>query len=341
MVKIIIGESESGQRLDRFLRKYYAKAPLSAIYKMIRKDLKLNGKRAKEDTMLSAGDELSVYLSEETEKSYRAERKLSRAKKNFRICYEDENILAVFKPFGLLTHGDEHEKKNHLANQVITYLADKGEYSFSREKTFAPAPVNRLDRNTTGIVLFAKTSAALRTAAGMIREGDAVSKHYLAVVCGRLESPLYLEDFWSKDERTNTVKITKSSKASGQDGEALKVVKTNAFPIAAGRLGDRDFTLVKVELITGKTHQIRAHLASAGFPLLGDPKYGNAGANKLIFSKFHLPSQFLHAYSLTFERGEGCLEYLSGKVITCPLPENLADIATALFGDKAEPFRSE
>ena len=332
MVKITIGESESGQRLDRFLRKYYSKAPLSAIYKMIRKDVKVNGKRAGEDTMLSAGDELSVYISDETAASYHEERRQIRVKKNFRVCYEDDNILAVFKPYGLLTHGDAQEKKNHLANQVITYLADKGDYVFSKEKTFAPAPVNRLDRNTTGLVLFAKNSAALKDAAKMIREGDAVTKHYLTIVCGRMEEPLFLEDFWVKDEKTNTVKILKSAPSpNGKAARDVKTVKTNAFPQALGQVDGQDFTLVKVELITGKTHQIRAHLASAGFPLAGDPKYGNPKANRLIAGKFRLTSQFLHAFSLTFERGEGCLEYLTGKTITCPLPENLERIKKEIF----------
>ena len=152
MVKIEIGKNEQNQRLDKFLRKYLANAPLSFIYKAIRKDVKVNGKRGKEDTLLQLGDEVTLYISETDMEKFRKERRGGRVKRQFSIAYEDENILAAVKPYGLLTHGDSREKKNHLANQVIDYLIEKGDYNPRIEKTFTPAPVNRLDRNTTGLV---------------------------------------------------------------------------------------------------------------------------------------------------------------------------------------------
>ena len=179
MVKLIITENEAGQRLDRFLRKYFRKATLSFIYKLIRKDIKLNGKRAKEDTMLCTGDELSIYIPEEKAKELATDSRKKTSKRQFKIAYEDDNILIVDKPWGLLTHGDSHEKKNTLVNQVCGYLQDKGEYDPSKEKTFTPAPVNRLDRNTTGLVVFGKNSAALRNLTRSIREHDNMEKYYM------------------------------------------------------------------------------------------------------------------------------------------------------------------
>lgn len=156
MIEIIITENQGGQRLDRFLKKYFDKAPLSLIYKMIRKDVKVNGKRSTKEAMIQAGDRLAVYLSEEEAKALQTQKKRVRAKRQFSIAYEDENLLIAEKPFGLLTHGDKTEKKNHLANQVVDYLIEKGEYNPRADRTFAPAPAGRLDRNTTGLVMFGK-----------------------------------------------------------------------------------------------------------------------------------------------------------------------------------------
>lgn len=295
---------------------------------MIRKDVKVNGRRAKEDTMLNLGDQLSVYITDADDASFRAPKEIRRSRKSFTVCYEDANILLAAKPFGLLTHGDEHEKKNHLTNQVITYLIDQGEYLPSKERTFVPSPANRLDRNTTGLVLFGKTSSALRAAAAMVREDGYISKYYLTVVAGRMDGPITLKDRLEKDSRTNTVKVLSS------DSDAGKVIETNARPLAYGELNGQSFTLVEVELITGRTHQIRAHLAQAGFPVIGDAKYGTSRVNQLIQRKFGLSTQFLHAYRLTFHEGIEPLEYLAGQSFICPLPDNLMSIATKIFGSQ-------
>lgn len=328
MIKLIINENQGGQRLDRFLKKYFDRAPLSHIYKMIRKDVKVNGKRAAAEAMLSAGDELTLYISEEDAKALQKPPRQVKAKKQFAISYEDDNILAAEKPFGLLTHGDRTEKKNHLANQVMDYLIGKGEYNPRTDRTFSPAPANRLDRNTTGLVLFGKNAEALKELNRLIRERNCINKYYLTMVCGKLENPLELCDRMTKDESMNMTSVIPLEEEGG------KVMETIAVPLGYGRLDGHWFTLTEVKIITGRTHQIRAHLASAGFPLLGDVKYGSPAVNRWASSKFGLNTQLLHAQRLEFaDCGDSpMLKYLNGKTIEAELPENFARIKKIIFG---------
>ena len=328
MIKLIINENQGGQRLDRFLKKYFDKAPLSHIYKMIRKDVKVNGKRMAAESMLSAGDELTLYISEENASALQKPPRQVKAKKQFVIAYEDENILAAEKPFGLLTHGDRTEKKNHLANQVMDYLIEKGEYNPRIDRTFSPAPANRLDRNTTGLVLFGKNAEALKELNRLIRERNCINKYYLTIVCGRLEKPLELCDRMTKDESLNMTSVIPLETEEG------KVMETYAFPLEYGRLDGRWFTLTEVKIVTGRTHQIMAHLANAGFPLLGDVKYGSPAVNRWASSKFGLNTQLLHAQRLEFaDCGDSpMLKYLNGKTIEAELPENFARIKKIIFG---------
>ena len=156
MKQIVIGENDAGQRLDRFLKKYLAAAPLSAVYKAVRKDVKVDGARCKEDYQLSAGQTLTLYLSDAQIEEWTRKDERVKAKRQFGLVFEDDNIIIVSKPFGLLVHGDKTEKKDTLANQVIDYLIGTGAYSPRAEKSFVPGPANRLDRNTTGIVVFGK-----------------------------------------------------------------------------------------------------------------------------------------------------------------------------------------
>lgn len=321
MVKITVEKNEDNQRLDRFLRKYMKSAPLSLIYKLIRKDVKVNGKRAREDYVLAGGDEIVIYMSPEELDGYRVRKEAVRSRRQFKIAYEDENILAAEKPFGLLTHGDRTEKKNHLANQVLSYLMEKGEYDPRTERTFTPAPANRLDRNTTGLVLFGKNGEALRELNRMIREKGYVSKYYITIAKGNVRGPLILRDRMEKDSAANIVRV----KDEGEEGG--KLMETIARPLA----NVPGYTLLEVELITGRTHQIRAHLARAGHPIIGDAKYGNPQVNRMIEKKYGLSTQFLHAYRLYFESGSGILGYLAGTEIRSELPENLKKIKEDIF----------
>jgi 23S rRNA pseudouridine955/2504/2580 synthase len=324
MIKITITENEENQRLDRFLKKYFRNAPLSHIYKLIRKSVKVNGKRVAIETMLELGDELALYITEEEAAAYQEKKASVRSKKQFKIAFEDENILIVEKPFGLLVHGDKNEKKNTLANQVMGYLADKGEYSPGRERTFVPSPVNRLDRNTTGLVIFGKNNRALQSLNQMIRDKGYVRKYYLTVVHGELKKSLQLKDKMEKDEKSNTVKVLDLESDGG------KVMETIARPLKTAG----GYTLVEVELVTGRTHQIRAHLAMAGYPVIGDSKYAGTGRaqNRKIEKEFSLSTQLLHAYRLCFDEGAAPLEYMNGMEIKAELPANFEAIMASLFG---------
>lgn len=325
MVRLTITENEKNQRLDRFLKKYLKNAPLSYIYKLIRKKVNLNGKRGQINTVLQPGDEVDLHLSLEEIESYQKIKTVPRYKKQFRIAYEDEQLLIVEKPFGLLTHGDSREKKNTLANQVLGYLSAQGEYAPEKEKTFVPSPVNRLDRNTTGLVIFGKTQTALQGLNEMIRERDYIKKYYLTIVCGTLKQELILQDKMIKDEKKNKVSVLP---ADAQEG---KLMETIARPLAAAK----GFTLVEVELVTGRTHQIRAHLADAGFPVLGDGKYGNFIKNSGLQQQ-DLTTQFLHAYRLSFAKEYPALAYLKGKEIFAPLPVHLEEIKARIFGSHVQ-----
>ena len=351
MKKLTIGENEAGQRLDRFLRKYLRQAPLSAVYRIIRKDLKVNGRRAKKDAILAEGDELTLYLSEEQECAFAkaTPARTATARKQFRVVYEDEAVLIVNKPAGLLTHGDRKEKSNTLVNQVCGYLQEKGEYDPAKEKTFRPAPVNRLDRNTTGLVIFGKTAPALRLLTAVLREREQVRKFYRTILCGRLTEERLVEDALVKDRVTNTVRIAGSGGAaeatdSGRTAEAAesaqaacigdvipagekaagagdmipagaKAACTRVRPIRAGR----DFTLAEVELLTGRTHQIRVHMAGIGHPLAADPRYGDEGINARL-KKHGIRTQLLHAGRLEFASMPEGLESLSDRTVEADPP---------------------
>jgi len=345
MQEIKITANDAGRRLDRFLRKYFKAASLSEIYKIIRKDAKVDGKRRNENYMLQEGEVLTLYMSDETiskfigstdsgagrsgAKSGGRDGGNRKAKRQFNIVFEDENVLIADKPFGLLTHGDIHEKKNHLANQVKDYLIEKGEFNPRAEKVFSPAPANRIDRNTTGLVLFGKTATALKGLNKIIRE-DKVSKFYLTIVSGTITEELDLSGSLVKDRYNNKVKISKES-----SDEALEI-RTIVRPLEQLSYWDRgseyETTLVEVELVTGRSHQIRAHLASVGHPIIGDSKYAGKASAKLNNSLQHrcgLSTQLLHAYRLEFadelDEIEG-LEYLEGQSFVAKLPERFSNI---------------
>ena len=299
---VIIGKNDAGQRLDKFLTKTYPNLPQSVLYKCIRtKDVKRNGKRCQRDDRLQEGDELSLYWQEEFFQTAPKEYDFLKAPKALSIVYEDENMMLLDKKPGLIVHPDQNYHFDSLIARVQHYLYDKGEYDPQGENAFAPALVNRIDRNTGGIVLAAKNAEALRILNQKVKDRELV-KLYLCVVCGRLsQKEGLLTGYLEKNEAQNRVYILKKPK------EGAKAIRTKYRVLAE----KRDFSLLEVELLTGRTHQIRAHFASIGHPLAGDGKYGKNAVNKGT----GFPYQALYSYKLgfRFQTDGGLLQYLDGR----------------------------
>lgn len=318
MESITIGENEGNQRLDKFLKKYYKQAPLSSIYKIIRKDLKVNGKRKTESYILQKGDVLTLYIAESLDKRYKKEKRMTKSKKQFKVVYEDENILIVDKPTGLLVHGDAREKKNTLLNQVQGYLYEKNEYDPRKESTFTPSSVNRLDRNTSGLVIFGKNLQAVQSLNEMMRERDSIRKLYMTCVLGTVKKERRLLGAMEKEEQTGKVRMVPMG--SGKSMETIIRPVTQSGP----------YSRIEVEILTGRTHQIRVQLANEGIYIIGDPKYGKAKENAYFKSKYGIENQLLHSYKLIFGTCKSPLTYLNGKVIETELPPLFVEVCKEL-----------
>lgn len=322
MKEIVIGSNEENQRIDKFLKKYFPKASLSFLYKMLRKkNIKVNNGRVEPQYILKGGDAIQLYFSEDTILSFQEEKKIDDVDMDFQILYEDQNILLVNKPAGLLVHEDAKESKNTLVSQVIKYLYDKMEYDPTHEKTFVPASINRIDRNTSGIVIFGKNYGSVKNLNEMMRQKDAVRKYYRTIVKGRMTKPQELSDFLWKDEKLNQVQIVERHRTGAKEIRTrLKPIKSNG-----------SFSLLEVEIITGRSHQIRLHLSSIGHPIIGDAKYGDPRINKGFGNKYNLNNQLLHAYRIVFEKAVGTMQYLAGREFICPLPAIFHQIEKDLF----------
>ncbi|KZL88830.1 RluA family pseudouridine synthase [Clostridium magnum] len=316
-MKIEIGPNESGQRLDKFLRKWLKDVPLSAIYKSIRKgDVKVNGKKAKEKYSLIEGDILETREITSTEKK----EKFNRINNDFlKITYEDENILLVEKWPGVLVHSDSKKGEPTLTDYVLSYLYDKGDYSPEKEITFTPAPCNRLDRNTSGIVIYGKNYESLKLLNEMIRERK-IKKYYQAMIQGRIQDGLY-QAYISKDESENISKIYDEPR------KGTKKISTNVKMIQSCGT----FSLVELELITGRSHQLRAHLSHLGNAIVGDGKYGTNKLNSFFINKYGLNYQFLYAYKLVFKDCPEKLSYMENKTIAESLPPIFKKIRKDVF----------
>lgn len=318
MEEIKIGKNDSGQRVDKFLKKFLPKASPGLIYKLIRKKrIKVNNKRVRPSDILKEGDVMQLYLALE---GLRSENLVKKALIDFEVIYEDENIVIVNKPAGLLSHSAGGDEKN-LVDQIVYYLYKKGEYKPGTEKSFVPALCNRLDRNTGGLVLAAKNFAALKDMNRMIKE-KGVDKYYRAIVEGTLKGERQIKGFLTKDERSNKVTVTSFPVKGGRE------IYTLYRPIRHSSCG---YTAVEVQLVTGRPHQIRAHLAYIGHPIVGDYKYGSKDTNYLFRDKYGVRSQLLYAYRLVFRETTPLFEYLKGRVVTAPLPEHFRKIEKDLF----------
>ncbi|PAB60749.1 RluA family pseudouridine synthase [Anaeromicrobium sediminis] len=314
MREIVIKENEEGQRVDRFLKKYLSKASLSFLYKMIRKkNIKVNNKRVEKNYILNRNDKIQLYFSEDTIEKFIEKKEIFNLKRDFIIVYEDNNILIVSKPDNLLIHEDKSESKNTLVNQVLSYLHSKGDYDPESEKTFVPACVNRLDRNTSGLVIIAKNYESLKNLNEMMRNKDFIEKYYITVVKGTIEGKRELKGYLVKDERNNkTVFTNRKVNGAKEIHTKYSVISTN-----------KNFSLVEVMLITGRSHQIRLHLSSNNTPIIGDRKYGDKKTNEEFNKKYKLRNQFLHAYKIRFNGTLGNLKYLEGKEFKGELPSKL------------------
>lgn len=303
--EVTIGKNDGGQRVDKFLTKAYPNLPQSMLYKCIRKkDIKVNGQRCQISTRLQEGDVLSLFLKEEFLQKEERPEDFLKAPKKLSILYEDENLLLLDKKPGLIVHPDENYHFDSLIARVQHYLYDKGEFDPKGENTFAPALVNRIDRNTGGIVMAAKNAEALRVLNQKVKDRE-MHKFYLCVVCGHLDKKEdLLTGYLEKNESQNRVYISKKPK------DGAKTIRTRYRVLEE----KRDFSLVEVELLTGRTHQIRAHFASIGHPLAGDGKYGKNTVNKEI----GFPYQALYSYKLRFDFQTDAeeLSYLDGKEFT-------------------------
>ena len=303
-----IGKNDENQRLDRFLGKAIPLLPASLAQKYIRlKRIKVNGARAQRDQKLVAGDILQCYINDEFFESPSEENVyLTITTPRLKIVYEDENIMLLDKPAGMLAHADEHEKVNTLVNHMLAYLYQKREWRPREENAFTPALCNRIDRNTGGIVIAAKNAEALRILNDKIR-GREIEKSYLCVVCGRPRpAEGRLEGYLFKDAVKNQVYVTKKP----QPGAKTAVTEYRTLQSRRG------LSLVECRLLTGRTHQIRAQMAAAGCPLLGDGKYGRERINRT----YGETGQMLYSYKLTFTlpTDAGILEYLRGRTFQVP-----------------------
>ncbi|MBL4932360.1 RluA family pseudouridine synthase [Clostridium paridis] len=318
-MKIEIGTNEAGQRLDKFVRKLLKDVPLSAIFKALRKgDVKVNGRKQKEKYSLEIGDIVEIRNIESDQK--KKELNFQRVDSGgLKITFEDENMLLVEKWPGVLVHSDKKNGEPTLTDYVLSYLHEKGDYLPEKEITFTPAPCNRLDRNTSGIVFFGKNFESLKILNELIRERK-VKKFYTALVKGRINDRVY-EGYILKDQENNVSKIYNDRIPNSKKiAMEVKTIQSNGA-----------YSLIEIDLITGRSHQLRAHLAHLGNPIIGDSKYGDKKLNDFFYNKFGLNYQFLYAYKVIFKEVPEKFSYLKNKTIAESLPPMFKKIKVDVF----------
>ena len=350
MQEFKIGQNEAGQRLDKFLHKYLKEAGTSFLYKMLRKkNITLNKKKADGKEILTMGDEVQFFFSDETFEKFRGsvteakyadaflkgnvkQKGTQKSKDSFsqydeaykklkgiEVVFENEHVLLLNKPAGILTQKSEPSDLS-VNEWLIGYLLAKGKISEEQLETFKPSICNRLDRNTSGLVICGKSLPGSQQMNYLIKERK-LRKFYRTFVKGKIEDSAYIKGYLKKDEKQNKVFLKKTLTNNDETKEYVPI-ETAYQPLSFGK----DFTYLEVELITGKTHQIRAHLSSIGHPLLGDGKYGNREWNQ-SFSNVRIPKwQLLHSYRLEFPKLEGILAELSEKEIVAKEPKLYEEI---------------
>ena len=291
MKQFTVTQAEAGQRLDKFLGKYLNKAPKSFLYKMMRKkNITLNGKKAAGSEKLVSGDEIKLFFSDETIEKF-SELQLPKAQGKLSVIYEDEHILLVNKPEGILSQKAEADDIS-MVEEAQRYLLNNGAVTEESLRTFRPSVVNRLDRNTSGILAVGKDLAGAQELSRLFKERS-LHKYYYCLVKGQVKEKARIKGYLVKNEATNRVTVEKEP-----IGKDSLPIETEYTPVDS----DGELTLLKVLLVTGRTHQIRAHLSSIGHPILGDHKYGDPALNGRAKEEYHLTHQLLHAAILTFQR---------------------------------------
>ena len=311
MREINIGSLDEHQRLNKYLLKYLNNSSSSYIYKMLRKKrIKLNNKRADGSEILNNGDKIQMYLSDETIENFMNIKFINIHATEVEVVYEDENILICNKPIGVLSHPENKEDDNTMIDRILYYLYKKGEYNINLESTFTPALCNRLDRNTSGIIVCGKNLKASQHLNNMFHEKN-ISKYYITIVKGVTSSHGTLKGYHVKDKDNNQVNIY-SDYVDNSNEVITKYKMLNKT---------ESYTFLEIELITGKSHQIRAHLQKINHSIVGDTKYGDKKINKYIYDLTGLKNQLLHSQKLVFKDKNGFLSYLYGQEFLAKRPD--------------------
>ena len=324
MREFTINSSENGLTLEKYVFKILKTAPTSFVYKLFRKkDVKVNGHHQDKKYRLAANDVVAIYITDQQFEEFEKEKSLNpNLKIKDWIVYEDKNVLFVNKPRGLLVQKSNPNDES-LDQLVVEYLMATNQYDPNKEKGFVPGPAHRLDRNTSGLVAFGKNHDALNLLFDLFKNHDLINKHYLALVVGQVEKEKDTIDApLLKDEEKNLVRVAKNGKTAKTVYKLIKKYK--------------DYSLLDVTLLTGRTHQIRVHMAYINHPIVGDSKYGNFEANKAFKQQFGFSSQFLHAYKMGFGDLPEPLSNLSRKEFTAEPREDIANILTELDNIKED-----
>ena len=311
MQELTITDLEAGQRLNKYMMKYLNQAPSSFIYKMLRKkNITRNGKKASGDEILECGDVIKVFLADETIEKFRVVQASKQTSGiTLQILYQDPDILAVHKPVGVLSQ--KAKKDDYSINEaIVDYCLSMRILSEKQLETFHPSISNRLDRNTSGIILAGISLKGSQTLASILK-GHTCEKYYYTIVAGEMKQCIHEKAYIVKDTKKNQSKIQK------HESPGASMIETAFTPLCT----KNDFTLLQVQLFTGKSHQIRAHLQSLGYPMAGDTKYGNPAVNRKLRERYHLNHQLLHA---------GRLVLPDIPEITDPLPAEFQKVADGL-----------